>query len=436
MSMKKTVWKSRLPERKEDPAFEALNASIETDVRLLEYEIDATRAHARALHGAGIYSEDEYSLVCSGLGRIKEEAETGGLNVLEYEDVHTLVESRLTELAGAAGAKIQTARSRNEQTVTNQRLFMKEAIAELMHAVRGLQSAVHKRAEAAMDVLMPGYTHARPAQPIRFAYYMMSFFFGLERDRERLGGALARTDRSPAGSGALAGATFGIDRGRLADDLGFSGVLRNSLDAISDRDTHMELLSVLAILMVRLSRIAEDLILWSSPAYGYVELGETHCTSSSLMPQKKNPDGLELVRGKAGRVVSGLVSLLITCKGLPTGYQKDLQEDKEPLFDAVDTTLLCLEVFRGIVKEMRVSREKAEAAIPQECMATDAADALVEKGVPFREAYGVIAQKIGEAQEMPLPSAEESVERRTSTGGTARKAVLEQMEIAKKILEG
>lgn len=444
--MTKSIWRKRFPHRREDQEFESLNRSIDVDARLFREEIAATRAHARALQKAGIYDPGECDRVLDALEKIEEEISAGEIPLCDFEDIHTVVESRLTELTGEAGAKIQTGRSRNEQTVTAQRLFMKKALGELIDACCGLQQAVLNKAESWVDVIFPGYTHMRPAQPIRFSHYLCAFFFGLERDRERMTQALARIDASPAGVAALAGSPFGLDRRFMAELLDFSRVSENTLDTVSDRDGNMEVLSVLSILMVRLSRLAEDLLLWSSPAFGFVELDEAYCTSSSLMPQKKNPDSLELLRGKTGRVISNLVSLLITCKGLPCGYQKDLQEDKEPLFQALDTTLACVKVCAGIVTGLRIDASKALQAVPLECLATDRADQLVKEGVPFREAYDRVAQSFSatgsdEPNESdasdsgPGITPEESVERRAGFGGTSRNDVLAQIARGRKKLE-
>ena len=432
--MKAPIWQCRLPDRKDDPDFEALNSSLGIDGRLFREEIAATRAHAGALMKAGIYSAAECASVRNALDRIEAEIASGDLGLEGFEDIHSLVETRLVELTGEAGGRIQTARSRNEQTVTAQRLFMKKAAGRIVRAIARLREAALAQAEASVDVLLPGYTHCRPAQPLRFGHYLCALCFGLERDKGRLEAAVERIDASPAGTAALAGATFGLDRAALADELGFGSVSGNSLDTVSDRDGQMELLSALAILMVRLSRLSEDLIYWSSPAYGFVDFDDAYCTSSSLMPQKKNPDGLELVRGKTGRVIGDLVSLLVTCKGLPTGYQKDLQEDKAALLDAVDTALICVDVCAGIIKGMRIDSAKTKAAITPECMATDVADGLVKKGVPFREAFGIVAERFGaksaqdaENADGHWPTPEESVERRDVQGGTSRKAVVDQI---------
>jgi argininosuccinate lyase len=444
--MKKQVWHSRFPDRLEDPEFEAFNASIGFDARLFSEEIAATAAHARALHAAGIYTDAELDAVQEALSAVGEELETGGIDLSSYEDIHTYVENRLTDLTGDAGRKIQTARSRNEQTVTAQRLFLKKALRDLGADLRALQYAALEKAEETLDVIIPGYTHLRPAQPLRFAQYFAALFFGLDRDRGRLEDAGARLDACPAGSGALAGVPFGLDRDALAGDLGFARPTDNSLDTVSDRDGQLEVLGALAILGVRLSRLAEDFILWSSPAFGFLELGATYCTSSSLMPQKKNPDGLELVRGKCGRVISDLVSLLVTLKGLPTGYQKDLQEDKEPIFDAVDTARLSLRICAGVLRGLRVCGEKTAAAVTPDCLATDMADALVKEGVPFRTAYAALAARFATATgeetgarrpgDVPSPpSLLDSVEARSVVGGTARTSIEAQIEKARGTLE-
>jgi len=444
--MTTTLWHSRLPDRATDPAFEAMNASIGVDVRLFREEIAATKAHACALRRAGVYTNEECGKVRSALCRIEEDIAGGKIPLQDFEDIHTLVETQLIELTGDAGAKIQTSRSRNEQTQVAQRLFMKTALNDIVAGIHGLQEASVKKAEQNMDAVMPGYTHARPAQPIRFAHYLCALFTGLERDKGRLLDALGRMDASPSGSGALAGATFPLDRDAMARDLGFKGPTDNSLDTVSDRDAQLETLSALAIIMVRLSRLAEDLILWSSPAYGFVDLDDAYCTSSSLMPQKKNPDALELVRGKTGRVAGDLLNLLVTCKGLPTGYQKDLQEDKEPLFDASDTVLASLEVTAGVVASLTVDEVRMKEAVTPECLASDQADLLVLKGVPFRKAFSIVAETFREPDNgkrkrgnnkkdaSPECTPESSVEKRDLPGGTSSRAVREQLRRARSTL--
>ncbi|MFH2002055.1 MAG: argininosuccinate lyase [Planctomycetota bacterium] len=443
--MTRSIWLNRFLNRKEDPEFEALNRSIHTDARLFREEIAATRAHAHALHQAGIYNDDEKGGVLAALDLIETEIEAGSLGLDAFEDIHTVVESRLTELTGSAGAKIQTGRSRNEQTVTAQRLYLKKALSALVEALSDLQQVTLERAEGMIDLLVPGFTHMRPAQPIRFSFYLCSLFYGLARDKERASQALKRVDTSPAGTGALAGAPFGLDRQLTASLLGFARVSENALDTVSDRDCNMELLSVLSILLVRLSRFAEDLLLWSSPAFGFVTLDDAYCTSSSLMPQKKNPDSLELVRGKAGCVISSLVSLLITCKGLPMGYQKDLQEDKAPLFEAMDTTLACVKVFKGIIASLSLDAQKALNSIPLECLATDQADEYVREGMSFRQAYDLVAESYAKrdtgnkkttmSPEVRARQMEASVERRNNHGGTSREAVLKQIAQGRKQLK-
>lgn len=438
--MKHRIWQSRFHNRETDASFDDLNDSIEIDIRLLDEEVAATRAHAGALLGAGVYSKEEYEKIASILEKIPSEVASGEIDWTLYEDVHTLVETRLTELTGDAGRKIQTARSRNDQTVTNQRLYMKKELAALTGKIENLQKALLDKAEETIDVIAPGFTHGRPAQPMRFAHYLMAHFHALDRDKARLAGALKRIDVSPAGSGPLAGATFGLNREKNADELGFAGTTPNSLDAISDRDTHMETAAALSIMMVHLSRMAEDLIAFSAPAYGFVKLGDTCCTSSSIMPQKKNPDGLELIRGKTGRVTGALMSLLMTCKGLPMGYQKDLQEDKEPLFDSLDATALCLDVATRIITELELDAKKALEAITPDSMATDMADDLVKQGVPFRKAYEQIAGAVDEGKGAfetgeGLPTPALSVERRNVPGGTGRPYVEAQIEAARKSLD-
>jgi argininosuccinate lyase len=376
------------------------------------------------------------------------------------EDIHTAVERRLGELVGSVAGKLHTGRSRNDQVATDLRLYLLDLTGELGASLADLQSAIVDKAEAHVGVLMPGYTHMQQAQPILFSHWLMSFFWKFQRDRERLADAARRTAVLPLGCGAIAGCPFAIDRETLAAELGFAAVAENSVDAVSDRDFVAEFLAWAALLQVHLSGLAEDLILWAGREFGFVALHDAYATGSSLMPQKKNPDALELMRGIAGRMIGHLTGLLATLKGLPSGYNKDLQEDKEPLFDAVDTLSLELPVAAGVIRTLQVNAERMAAALDDAMLATDLADYLVRKGVPFRESHGLAGQAVKRAEalgvslgQMPLTEYgaihpafgedlygvfdyQKSVEARQTRGGTAPAAVREQIARARALLVG
>lgn len=437
----------------------AFNASIGFDVRLAQVDIRGSMAYARALARAGVLTADEAATLVEGLGRVAAEFAEGRFALAPGdEDIHTAVERRLGELVGPVAGKLHTGRSRNDQVATDVRLFVLEAVAALDAGLRGLQAAIVDTAAAHIDVLMPGYTHLQPAQPVRLAHWLLSFFWMLQRDRERLEGARRRADACPLGAGALAGNAYGIDRVALAADLGFASITENSMDAVSDRDMVLELLSAGAILGAHLSRLAEDLILYASAEFGFVRLAEQYTTGSSIMPQKRNPDSMELVRGKTGRLVGNLTRLLVTVKGLPSSYDKDLQEDKEPLFDTVDTLLQLLPVVTGVVATLQVQPDRAAAALRDDLLATDLADYLARKGLPFREAHHIVGRCVLLAEQRGVGltglsladyagvsplfepdlskalSFEGSVEARWVRGGTARAAVLDQLERARGLL--
>lgn len=439
-----------------DPLMARFNASLPFDWRLWNADITGSIAWARAIRDAGLLTADECSAITRGLADIKAELVADGqhdLRAATDEDIHTYVERRLTERIGPVAGKLHTGRSRNDQVATDVRLWLRWEIAGLDSALADLITSATQRAEAEIDVLMPGYTHVQPAQPVRWSHWLLSHAWPWQRDRQRLAELVQRVNVLPLGAGALAGCPFPIDRAALAADLGFADVTPNSLDAVSDRDFIAEFLFWAALLGVHLSRWAEDLILWSSREFGFVTLADAYSTGSSLMPQKKNPDALELLRGKAGRLTGGLMGLLTVLKGLPSAYDKDIQEDKEPLFDAVDTLALALPVAQGVLETLTIHPERMLAALGDEMLATDLADALVRAGVPFRESHHLVGRVVRRAEELgcPLRSVppadlhaisphfstpemanvwdfERSVEQRAVAGGTARTSVLAQIQ--------
>jgi len=442
-----------------DPIMERFSRSIIFDRRLYAADIRGSIAYARALERTGILSARECELLLQGLREIKEEFESGNFEFLPSdEDIHTAVERRLGELVGPVAGKLHTGRSRNDQIATDVRLYLMEQIVSLREALTDVQRAMVQKAEEYLDVIMPGYTHGQQAQPVLFAHWLLSYFWPLQRDRERLDDLEGRASVLPLGSGALAGNPFGIDREYLACELGFARLSENSVDAVSDRDFVIEFLSWAALLGIHLSRLSADLITWASMEYGFVELDDAYSTGSSLMPQKKNPDSLELVRGKTGRLIGNLVSLLITLKGLPSGYNRDLQEDKEPLFDTIDTLTQALPIVAGVVRTLRLNTERMKAALHDEMLATDLSDYLVRKGVPFRQAHRLVGEAIRQAEEWGIPLREFPLERfkaispafdhdlyqvfdfrnaveiRDVPGGTAPKAVHAQLHQAKALV--
>ncbi|MGQ9467629.1 MAG: argininosuccinate lyase [Anaerolineae bacterium] len=452
------LWGGRF-EKPTDRLMEAFNASIGFDHRLWAADIRGSIAYARALARAGLISPDEEARLIEGLQEVAQEWAAGEFVIQPSdEDIHTAVERRLRERVGEPADKLHTGRSRNDQVATDLRLYLMDEIPSLRRALTDLQEAILTRAEEHIDVLMPGYTHLQRAQPIRFSHWLMSFFWAFQRDRERLDEIEKRVAVLPLGSGALAGHPLGIDRAFLAAELGFRGVCENSIDGVSDRDFVAEFLFWAALLQVHLSRLAEDLILWSSAEFGFVELNEAYATGSSLMPQKRNPDSLELLRGKAGRLIGHLTGLLTVLKGLPTGYNKDLQEDKEPLFDALDTLRRSLPVAAGVVRTLRIHRDRMAAALDDGMLATDLADYLVERGIPFRQSHFLVGQAVRRAEVLGVPlralpleefqaisphfgpdlyevfDHRHSVERRVTGGGTALEALRAQIARARSIL--
>ena len=445
-----------------DPVMHKFNASIGFDKRMSVVDAKGSIAYASALKRAGIITKEENESMRLGLTDIIAEWDSGTFEIVEEtdEDIHTANERRLTELIGQAIAgKLHTGRSRNDQVATDVRMWMKIQVGDLRNKLKSLISVAADRASAEIDVLMPGYTHLQPAQPIRWSHFMLSHAWAWQRDLSRLEDLLDRMDVMPLGSGALAGHPFGIDRDALAKDLGFARVSQNSLDAVSDRDFIAEFHFWAALSGVHLSRWAEDLIIYSSREFGFVQCSDAYATGSSLMPQKKNPDGLELLRGKSGRSVGNLTSLLVTLKGVPSTYNKDLQEDKEPLFDSVDTLNGCLDVARGILSTVEISPDAMRSALGSEMLATDVAEYLVRKGVPFRESHHLSGQavqlaetrgvsladltasdlsEIHEAFEedvVEIWSMEQSVESRSAIGGTSKAAVEAQIASLRRAVE-
>src|SRR5438309_1069001 len=373
--------------------------SVSFDHRLYRHDIAGSIVHAVALAKAGILSAAEQKKIQRGLREIEKEISSGNFKWDEsLEDVHMNIESTLTKRIGEAGAKLHTARSRNDQVALDLRLYVKEQIAESGKRLKRFQKALLDLAGKHVDLVMPGFTHLQRAQPIYFAHYLLGQIEAFARDAERLRGCLGRTDVLPLGSGALAGSTIVLDRELIARELGFASVSQNSLDAVSDRDFVCEFLFCLAMIGMHLSRVSEDLIIWSTSEFGFVEFSEEFSTGSSLMPQKKNPDMAELTRGKTGRLYGNLMSILTTLKGLPSSYNRDLQEDKEALFDSVDTISAALELFPAMLPELKINRERMEAAANDpNLLATDLAEYLVKKGMPFREAHEIVGTLVATA---------------------------------------
>jgi len=379
--------------------------SVSFDWRLYRHDILGSIAHARALMTAGYLTGDEFASIEIGLNEIGKEISAGEFSFsFDLEDIHMNIEKELTARIGEAGAKLHTARSRNDQVATDLRLYLKDEIATLQDGVRGLQNALVGLASANENVLIPGYTHLQRAQPVPLAHHLLAYVEMLDRDRGRLGDTTLRMDELPLGSGALAASTLLLDREAIAQELGFSRVTQNSLDGVSDRDFAVELLSALAILGMHLSRLSEDVVLWTTTEFGFAKLSDCHSTGSSLMPQKKNPDIAELTRGKTGRLYGNLFSLLTVLKGLPMAYNRDLQEDKEAVFDSVDTAKMALAVTAEMMAALIINKETAtSAASDPALLATDLADELVRKNVPFRKAHDLVGQLAAESAKTGIP---------------------------------
>jgi argininosuccinate lyase len=392
---KEKPWGGRFTEST-DVLVETFTASVNVDRRLYRHDIAGSMAHAQMLAKVGVLTPAECDAIVTGLKQIETEIERGDFAwSVALEDVHMNIEARLTERIGAVGKKLHTARSRNDQVATDLRLYLRDGIDAVLAAIRALQEAILTVAEREADSLMPGFTHLQVAQPVTFGHHLLAWFEMLTRDATRFREARARVNVMPLGSAALAGTSYPIDRAYTAKLLGFEAVTENSLDAVSDRDFAIEFTAAAALLMTHLSRFSEELVLWSSSQFGFIELSDAYCTGSSIMPQKKNPDVPELVRGKAGRVTGHLLALLTLMKAQPLAYNKDNQEDKEPVFDTLDTVLACLKVYAGMLPAMQVKREPmARAAATGYSTATDLADYLVRRGLAFRDAHEIVGRAV------------------------------------------
>ncbi|WP_297991598.1 argininosuccinate lyase [Anoxybacillus sp.] len=436
-------------------------ASIHFDQQLVEEDIEGSIAHVTMLGECGILPKEDVETIKKGLTKLLEKAKSGELSFsVAYEDIHLNIEKMLIDEIGPVGGKLHTGRSRNDQVATDMHLYLRKRVIEIIELIRQLQRVLVEKAERHVETLIPGYTHLQRAQPISFAHHLMAYVWMFERDRERFTESLKRINKSPLGAGALAGTTFPIDRHLTAKLLGFDSIYENSLDAVSDRDFIIEFLSHSSMLMMHLSRFCEELILWSSEEFKFIEIDDTFATGSSIMPQKKNPDMAELIRGKTGRVYGHLVALLTVMKGLPLAYNKDMQEDKEGMFDTVQTVIGSLKIFAGMIETMTVRVDVMEKATKQDFSnATELADYLAKKGVPFREAHEIVGKLVLTCLErgiflMDLPldvcrqasplfgediyealDPHTAVNRRTSAGGTGFTEVRKAIEKVKQMLE-
>ena len=444
-----------------DAALHQFQASLPFDARMWREDIAGSIAHARMLGATGILNAEEADHLVAGLRALLAAWEPDGPHIDGQEDIHSAVEAALRERLGPLAGKLHTARSRNDQVATDFRLYLRNGCDALDARLREAQTALLTCSEAHLDVVMPGFTHLQHAQPVLAAHHLLAYVWMLGRDRERVADARRRINRLPLGAAALAGTKFPIDRQMVADALGFEAVLENSLDAVADRDFAVELLAACGTVMMHLSRLCEEIILWASQEFAWIDLPEGYYTGSSIMPQKKNPDGAELIRGKSGRVFGHLLGLLTTLKGLPLAYNKDLQEDKEAAFDALDTVLACLHITAGMVGGMTFHRDRTLAALASDMSAaTEIADYLAAKGLPFRDAHHVSGQIVRFAEEKgvgldgltladlqpfspliaddlpPLLTPQAVVAAKTSRGGTAPECVREQLAKARKMVEG
>jgi argininosuccinate lyase len=444
----------------QDAAFRAINDSIGFDWRLSPYDVDQSIAHATMLAARGIISAADLAELHRGLDQVRRELGDGSFPFSDGdEDIHMAIERRLTEIVGAVGGKLHTARSRNDQIATDMAMFVRAHAHGAVERIEALAETLVEQAERHLDWPMPGYTHLQRAQPVYLSHHLLAYVWMLVRDRERFAGVLVATRKLPLGAGALAGVNFDTDRAAVAAELGFAGVVENSIDAVSNRDFVLDYLAAAATCATHLSRLGAEIVLWSSQEFGFCEVSDAWASGSSIMPQKKNPDAAELLRAKAPRVVSNLVALHGVMHGLPLTYNKDMQEDKERLFDSCDTLELCLEAARGMMATVTFDRERlAEAASDQFLAATDVADLLVRRGVPFREAHGVVAGLVRRAvsdgrtlsELSPEELAEQSplldeefyrlltdrawLETKVSEGGTSLARVREQLERARSAL--
>ncbi|MGC8767771.1 argininosuccinate lyase [Calditerrivibrio sp.] len=456
---KEKPWGGRF-ELSTDKLAEEFNASIHFDKNLYSYDIEGSIVHAKMLAKQGIIEQRECELIIKGLKQVKDEIDKGEFVFkTEDEDIHMAVEKRLSKIIGPVAGKLHTARSRNDQVATDFRLYVRDQIDNIKKAILDLLGVIIAKAEDNIDLIMPGYTHLQTAQPILFSHWIMAYFHMLYRDYTRFDDCGKRLNYSPLGSGALAGTTFPIDRDFTARELGFTAPTENSIDSVSDRDFALEFMSAASICQMHLSRWAEELIIFSSSEFKFIEFSDDFCTGSSIMPQKKNPDMAELIRGKTGRVYGNLISLLTTMKGLPLAYNKDMQEDKEPVFDTVNTLLTSLRIFAPMISKVTLNKEKMyRSAQLGYSTATDYADYLVTKGVPFRDAHHIVGETVVYAIKAgkdlseltvdefrqftdkvdesiySIVNVESCIEKRKSYGGTAKSAVVEQIQNAKKVL--
>ena len=453
------MWGGRFAQ-KTDALVNKFNSSIGFDHKLHAYDVDGSIAHCRVLTRREIITEEEAVVMIEALGQIKRELERGQFPFTDgHEDIHSMVESILVDKIGSLGEKIHTGRSRNDQVALDVRMYVRDAVQQVINLIKTNQIALVALAEKNMDVIMPGYTHMQRAQPVLLSHHLLAYYEMLGRDRERFEESFKRVNVLPLGSAALAGTTFELDRDAIAADLGFERISRNSMDAVSDRDFVMEFLFNASMVMMHLSRLSEELVLWSTQEFGFAIISDSFCTGSSIMPQKKNPDMPELIRGKTGRVYGHLMGLLTTFKGLPLTYNKDMQEDKEALFDGADTVAICLEVMGRLLGEIDFDRERLEMAVSRgHLAATDLADYLVRKGITFREAHEIVGKMvlsvINKGKELRDLTLEEmkgftrqigedvyawldplqSPGRRNSPGGTGPERVRIEIESAKKEL--
>ena len=454
--MSQKLWGGRFTQPT-DKFVEEFTASIGFEQRLYPYDIRGSKAHARMLARQKIIAHDEAEQICAGLDGILADMDQDKIEFsIALEDIHMNIEARLIERIGPVGGKLHTGRSRNDQVAVDIRLYLRDELDAIIAYLEALMDSLLTQAEENLNTIMPGYTHLQTAQPVLFAHHMLAYHEMFKRDASRMRDCRTRMNVMPLGAGALAGTTFPIDREWVAEQLGFDGVTRNSLDSVSDRDFAIEFCSSAATVMMHLSRLSEELILWSSADFDFIELSDAFCTGSSIMPQKKNPDVPELVRGKSGRVYGNLVSLLTLMKSLPLAYNKDMQEDKEPLFDSIDTIKGSLKIFASMIAEMNVKADNMRIAAARGfSTATDIADYCVRKGLPFRQAHEVVGKTvrycIENAKDIPELSVEEfrqfsdlidtdiydfvtldaSVNARTATGGTARSAVEHEISLAR-----
>ncbi|MCK4309237.1 MAG: argininosuccinate lyase [Candidatus Atribacteria bacterium] len=457
----KKLWGGRF-KKNLNKEMEKFISSLSFDKKLIKYDLLGSIVHSQMLGKCKIITKEEKDKIVKGLQEILKEVQEGKLEIIngEAEDIHSWVENKLKEKIGAVAGKLHIARSRNDQIALDERMYLKEEVLKIQDLLKNLQKSLLSLAQKNLGIIMPGYTHLQHAQPLLFSHHLMAYFYMFERDKARMQDLYKRVNVLPLGSAALAGTSFPIDREYVASQLGFNGISENSLDAVSDRDFILEFLSTSAILMMHLSRLGEELVLWSSQEFGFIELDDSFCTGSSIMPQKKNSDAAELIRGKTGRVYGNLITLLTVMKSLPLAYNKDMQEDKEPLFDTAHTLEKSISLMSKMIDTMQVNKEKMEASLKDDfSTATELADYLVKKGLSFREAHKLVGNivlyclekkkyledlalselksfhKSFDKKTLEILKSYISVEAKDSYGGTSLKRVKESIQKAKKILE-